>query len=121
MIYLEFGLKFNESLIYIYYAYMYTLILMIQGNTALDMVLERLASKAESGQSYELEEEHTAIRELLSREMKKLGYEPPPPRMVCSHRHSNEERTAARGKRSDGRRQARQKQAQKEVLIAYNI
>ena len=92
--------------------------LMIQGNTALDMVLERLASKAESGQSYELEEEHTAIHELLSREMKKLGYEPPPPHTACSRRRSNEEGSAARGKRSDARRQARQKQAQKVVLIA---
>jgi hypothetical protein len=91
-----------------------------QGNTALDMVLERLTSKAESGQSYDLEEEHTAIRELLSREMRKLGYEPPPQpsRTACSH-HSNEERTAAsaRGKRSDDRKQVRQKQPPKQVLL----
>jgi hypothetical protein len=84
------------------------------------MVLERLSNKAESGQSYDLEEEHTAIRELLSREMRKLGYEPPPqPSRTACGRRSNEERTAAsaRGKRSDDRKQVWQKQTPKQVLL----
>ena len=79
----------------------------------MDTVLERLASKAESGQSYDLEEEHTAIRELLRREMRKLGYEPP---HISSHRSTEEKTTGA--KRSDSRRQTQHKQAQKQVLIA---
>ena len=40
--------------------------------------MERLATKAESGQSYDLEEEHTAICELLRNEMRRRGYAPPP-------------------------------------------
>ena len=48
-----------------------------QGYTALDTVLERLASKAESGQSYDLEEEHVAVRDLLRSEMRRRGYEMP--------------------------------------------
>ena len=90
--------------------------LLIQGNTALDTVLERLANKAESGQSYDLEEEHAAIRELLRREMRKLGYEPP---RTSSHR-STEERTVG-GRRNDSQRQTQQKQAQKQVLIAILV
>ena len=43
----------------------------MQGNMAVDVLSERLASMAES---YELEDEHTAIREYLRGEMKKKGW-----------------------------------------------
>ena len=93
--------------------------LLIQGHTALDTAMERLTSKAESGQSYDLEEEHKEIRELLRREMKKLGYEPP---QTCTGSHlSSDERTAG-GRRSSGRRQThQQKPAQKQVYTIVTI
>ena len=45
-----------------------------QGNTAVDMVNERLASAAESSDQYELDEEHMAIRHFLVAEMRKRGW-----------------------------------------------
>ena len=90
----------------------------MQGYTALDTVIERLASKAESGQSYELEEEHKAVRELLRREMKRLGYEPS---RLCSQGNTDERITAGERKSDSGRRQSHQRQAQKQVRNFYRL
>ena len=45
-----------------------------QGNTALDVVNERLDVAAESSETYDLEEEHIAVRHYLIGEMKKRGW-----------------------------------------------
>ena len=45
-----------------------------QGDTAVDMLTERLSTAAESSDPYDLEEEHTAIRDYLVGEMRKRGW-----------------------------------------------
>ena len=54
--------------------YIYNISFGCQGNTAVDLVNERLASAAESSDQYELEEEHMAIRHFLVAEMRKRGW-----------------------------------------------
>lgn len=49
----------------------YTMYMCVQGHMAVDMLAERMSSVTES---YELENEHTAIREYLKKEMKKRGW-----------------------------------------------
>ena len=78
---------------------------LLQGYTTLDTVIERLSGKAESGQSYDLEEEHKEIHDLLMSEMRKVGYEP------RRGRGSTDQRTA-RGRQCDSRHR---KQVQKQV------
>ena len=87
-------------------------IAVMQGYTALDMLTESLSSKEESGQGYDLEEEHTAICELLRKEMRRRGYDPP---AVSSAGTSGEGKRKAGDKRQDSNRLSRRTKTRKEV------
>ena len=86
----------------------------MQGYTALDTLIENLSTKEESGQGYDLEEEHTAICELLRKEMKRRGYDPPSPNSVATP--SVRRRTAA-DRRRDSSRPSQRTKTHKEVYI----
>ena len=74
--------------------------------------MESLSSKEESGQGYDLEEEHTAICELLRKEMRRRGYDPP---AVSSAGTSGEGKRMAGDKRQDSSRPSRRTKTRKEV------
>ena len=73
-------------------------------------------SKAESGQSYDLEEEHTTIRELLRNEMRRRGFEPPPATSTGEGTRGERRHSSEGGRR---RQQTQRKKVELSIALAF--